>query len=111
MQNRTLSLSLLISAALAIPSLAMAAPVDMTSADVSTTTAMPTDTMVEEEAVGPNGELLATQPGYVESDETQVITPENQQVIEPGTMETLEQAPSTQYEDPNYQLPADMDNQ
>lgn len=95
MQNRILPLSLLISAALAIPSLAMAAPTD-TAADMNADmNAMPVENTVQEEAVGPNGELIATQPGYVESSESATAT----------ELDADTQAAYAQYNDPNYQAP------
>ncbi|MBO1530442.1 hypothetical protein J3492_04340 [Psychrobacter sp. F1192] len=74
MQNRTLSLSLLMSAALAIPSLAMAADADemtnVTPADMRTT---PVDNTLQAEVEGPDGELLATQPGAIETNEAEAV--------------------------------------
>ncbi|MGM8898044.1 MULTISPECIES: hypothetical protein [unclassified Psychrobacter] len=66
MQNRTLSL--IIGAALVMPSIAMAAPMDqgnITPADMRDT---PAPNTLQAEIEGPDGELLATQPGEVESD-------------------------------------------
>ena len=69
MTNRMLPLSLLISAAVAVPSLAMAAPVnhsDIQPADMRT---MPVDNTLQAEIEGPDGELLATQPGAVDDND------------------------------------------
>ncbi len=66
MQNRTLSL--IIGTALAMPSIAMAAPMDqgnVTPADMRVT---PAPNTLQTEIEGPDGELLATQPGEVEGD-------------------------------------------
>ncbi|MGM8887862.1 hypothetical protein ACS8FD_18195, partial [Psychrobacter sp. 1U2] len=66
MQKRTLSL--IIGAALVMPSIAMAAPMDqgnITPADMRDT---PAPNTLQAEIEGPDGELLATQPGEVESD-------------------------------------------
>jgi hypothetical protein len=66
MQNRTLSL--IIGTALAMPGIAMAAPMDqgnITPADMRVT---PAPNTLQAEIEGPDGELLATQPGEVESD-------------------------------------------
>ncbi len=72
MQNRTLSL--IIGTALIVPTLAMAAPIDssdVTPADMRT---IPVENTLQAEVEGPDGELLATQPGEVESDVTVVET-------------------------------------
>ncbi len=72
MQNRTLSL--IIGTALIMPTLAMAAPIDssdVTPADMRTT---PVENTLQAEIEGPDGELLATQPGEAESDVTVVET-------------------------------------
>ena len=76
MKNRTLPLSLLMGAAIAIPSLAMAAPAnseamtEVTPADMRT---MPVDNTLEAEVEGPDGELLATQPGAIETNESEAV--------------------------------------
>lgn len=68
MQNRTVPLSLLtlpllISAAITLPSLAIAAPMLPTA-----------DNTLQAEIEGSDGELLATQPGYVDSDEAEELS-------------------------------------
>lgn len=76
MKNRTLPLSLLMGAALAIPSLAMADTsnpdemTDVTPADMRT---MPVDNTLEADVEGPDGELLATQPGAIETNESEAV--------------------------------------
>ncbi|WP_201615530.1 hypothetical protein [Psychrobacter urativorans] len=73
MQKRTLPLSLLIGAALTIPSLAMAAPANnnnITPVDMPTATAE--NTLETEEST--DSELRSTQPGSFEISETQTIS-------------------------------------
>lgn len=80
MQKRTLPSSLLITAALALPSMAIAAPVNTDPANINDPVntnevtpvdqrALPVDNTLQAELEGPDGELLATQPGAVETDE------------------------------------------
>jgi len=74
MQKCTLPLSLLIGAALTIPSLAMAAPADtndITPVDITTTTANNT---LETEVESTEGELPSTQPSAFEISETKTIS-------------------------------------
>lgn len=69
MTKRLLPLSLLVSAAITIPSLAIAAPVnqsDIMPADMRT---MPVDNTLQAEIEGDDGELLATQPGAVDDND------------------------------------------
>lgn len=77
MQNRTLSLSLLIGAALTIPSLAMAAPTttdDMKPVDMATVSADNTQKTEGEDA---EDEQLSTTPSTFEINETQTISSSN----------------------------------
>ncbi len=106
MQNRTLSL--IIGTALIMPTLAMAAPIDnsnVTPADMRTT---PVENTLQTEIEGADGELLATQPGEVESDETVVET-----APEEVTTITQSQQPNQQYSSseiyPPVTEPADTD--
>lgn len=128
MQNRTLSLSLLMSAALVIPSLAMAAPTsadnnipaDM-SADMDTDinadmNNVSTDDALQEEIVDPNSELMTTQPSSVDN----VDSVDNNEVDTNTEDEAKTRELYNQYNDPNYQsstvdvdsnIPADMNDQ
>ncbi|WP_299185996.1 hypothetical protein [uncultured Psychrobacter sp.] len=66
MQKRTLSL--IIGTALAMPSIAMAAPMDQGDITPADMRATPAPNTLQAEIEGPDGELLATQPGEVETD-------------------------------------------
>ena len=62
-------LSLVLGATLVLPTIAMAAPVnnsDIMPADMRT---MPVDNTLQAEIEGPDGELLATQPGAVDDND------------------------------------------
>lgn len=77
MQKRTLPLSLLIGAALTIPSLAMAAPADdMTPADMQTATAENT-LQNEVESADADAELVSNQSSPFEINETKTISRAN----------------------------------
>lgn len=69
MQNRTLPSSLLIAAALALPSVAIAAPVNTADIQPADARTMPADNTLQAQVEGPDGELLATQPGAVDTAE------------------------------------------
>ena len=69
MTNRMLPISLLISAAVAVPSLAMAAPVNQSDIQPADMRTMPVDNTLQAEVEGPDGELLATQPGAVDDND------------------------------------------
>lgn len=71
MKKRTLPLSLLIGAALAIPSLAMAAPANSAPVNVQTASA---DNTIETEAQNADGELSANQNNPFKISETQTIS-------------------------------------
>ena len=100
MQNRTLSL--LLGTALIIPSLAMAAPIGTDNITPAELRAEPVDNTLQAEIEGPDGELLATQPGEVESDEMVVeTTPE-----EMNDADMVED--SSMMEDPDMSQDPDM---
>ncbi|WP_367109015.1 hypothetical protein [uncultured Psychrobacter sp.] len=107
MKRNTLSLSLLLSTALVVPTLAMADLTgyeETTPADTSTATA---DNTLQAEVEGPDGELLATQPGEVVTDETVVETyPE--EVSPDAQNEALNQQDSSEI-DPAVTEPTDVD--
>lgn len=69
MQNRTLPSSLLIAAALVLPSVAIAAPVNTADIQPADARTMPADNTLQAQVEGPDGELLATQPGAVDTAE------------------------------------------
>ena len=71
MKKRTLPLSLIIGAALAIPSLAMAAPANSAPVNVQTASA---DNTIETEAQNADGELSANQNNPFKISETQTIS-------------------------------------
>ena len=71
MQKRTLPLSILIGAALTIPSLAIAAPVNTTSVDRPTAT---TDNMLQTEVGSSDVERVSTQPSPFELNETKTYS-------------------------------------
>lgn len=64
-------LSLVLGTALALPTIAMAAPNAVNNADLmpADMRSMPVDNTLQAEIEGPDGELLATQPGAVDIDE------------------------------------------
>ena len=68
------ALSLLMGATLILPTMAMAAPVNTAKVTPADKLAEPVDNTLQAEVEGPDGELLATQPGAVPSDETVAIT-------------------------------------
>lgn len=95
MQNRTSPLSLLLGAALAMPGLAMAASVNTGNITPADMRAAPVDNTLQTEVEGPDGELLATQPGEIDSDVTVTETnsdmmddPVNTSNIMPADMRT-----------------------
>ncbi len=68
------ALSLLMGATLVLPTMAMAAPVNTAEVTPADKLAEPVDNTLQAEVEGPDGELLATQPGAVESEEAVAIT-------------------------------------
>ncbi|WP_440455032.1 hypothetical protein [Psychrobacter sp. ASPA161_9] len=88
MQNRTLSL--IIGTALVMPSLAMAAPIDNSSITPADMRNAPAASTLQAEIDGPNGELLATQPGEVESDAT-VVETNSEEMNDPEMMSNPEE--------------------
>lgn len=68
------ALSLLMGATLILPTMAMAAPVNTAEVTPADKLAEPVDDTLQAEVEGPDGELLATQPGAVESEEAVAIT-------------------------------------
>lgn len=68
------ALSLLMGATLISPTMAMAAPVNTAEVTPADKLAEPVDNTLQAEVEGPDGELLATQPGAVESEEAVAIT-------------------------------------
>lgn len=92
MQHNTLSLSLLLSAALVAPTLAMAETANYGDAASVETSTVSAENTLQAEVEGPNGELLATQPGEVETEENVVETTSEEESIE-----TQSQEPNQQY--------------
>lgn len=68
------ALSLVMGATLILPTMAMAAPVNTAEVTPADKLAEPVDNTLQAEVEGPDGELLATQPGAVESEEAVAIT-------------------------------------
>lgn len=68
------ALSLLMGAALILPTMAMAAPVNTAEVTPADKLVEPVDNTLQAEVEGPDGELLATQPGAVESEEAVAVT-------------------------------------
>ena len=68
------ALSLLMGATLILPTMAMAAPVNTAEVTPADKLAEPVDNTLQAEVEGPDGELLATQPGAVESEEAAAVT-------------------------------------
>ncbi|MGO3875910.1 hypothetical protein [Psychrobacter celer] len=68
------ALSLLMGATLILPTMAMAAPVNTAEVTPADKLAEPVDNTLQAEVEGPDGELLATQPGAVESEEAGAVT-------------------------------------
>ena len=68
------ALSLLMGATLILPTMAMAAPVNTAKVTPADKLAEPVGNTLQAEVEGPDGELLATQPGAVESEEAVAIT-------------------------------------
>lgn len=68
------ALSLLMGATLILPTMAMAAPVNTAEVTPADKLAEPVDNTLQSEVEGPDGELLATQPGAVESEEAVAVT-------------------------------------
>ncbi|OLF40191.1 hypothetical protein [Psychrobacter sp. Rd 27.2] len=71
---KNMALSLLMGATLILPTMAMAAPVNTAEVTPADKLAEPVDNTLQAEVEGPDGELLATQPGAVESEEAVAIT-------------------------------------
>lgn len=115
MQNRTLSTSLIISAALALPSLAMAVTPDATDLPPISDASVDTETSTETNT-GPANTANDTSPNQNKTLDTE--PPESQ----PNTDKSIDtktatevaaetQAMFKQYNDPNYQPPkADVDS-
>lgn len=68
------ALSLLMGATLILPTMAMAAPVNTAEVTPADKLAEPVDNTLQAEVEGPDGELLATQPGAIESEEAVAVT-------------------------------------
>lgn len=98
MQNRTLPSSLLIAAALALPSVAIAAPVNTADIQPADARTMPADNTLQAQVEGPDGELLATQPGAVDTAE-----------IETADIETAEVEVADAEAMPDVEATADVD--
>lgn len=62
-------LSLIVGATLVLPTMAMAAPVNNSDLAPSDMRNAPVESTVQAEVEGPDGELLATQPGAVDVEE------------------------------------------
>jgi len=63
-------LSLIVGATLVLPTIAMAAPVNNSDLAPSDMRNAPVESTVQAEVEGPDGELLATQPGAVDIEES-----------------------------------------
>jgi len=63
-------LSLIVGATLVLPTMAMAAPVNHSDLAPSDMRNAPVESTVQAEVEGPDGELLATQPGAVDVEES-----------------------------------------
>ncbi|MGO2885446.1 MAG: hypothetical protein ACTIIF_09245 [Psychrobacter celer] len=83
------ALSLLMGATLILPTMAMAAPVNTAEVTPADKLAEPVDNTLQAEVEGPDGELLATQPGAVESEEAVAIT--DAAAMEAATNEATEE--------------------
>ena len=83
------ALSLLMGATLILPTMAMAAPVNTAEVTPADKLAEPVDNTLQAEVEGPDGELLATQPGAVESEEAVAIT--DAAAMEVATKEATEE--------------------
>ena len=83
------ALSLLMGATLILPTMAMAAPVNTAEVTPADKLAEPVDNTLQAEVEGPDGELLATQPGAVESEEAVAIT--DAAAMEMATKEATEE--------------------
>lgn len=83
------ALSLLMGATLILPTMAMAAPVNTAEVTPADRLAEPVDNTLQAEVEGPDGELLATQPGAVESEEAVAIT--DAAAMEAATNEATEE--------------------
>ncbi|MGP5505435.1 hypothetical protein [Psychrobacter celer] len=83
------ALSLLMGATLILPTIAMAAPVNTAEVTPADKLAEPVDNTLQAEVEGPDGELLATQPGAVESEEAVAIT--DAAAMEVATKEATEE--------------------
>ncbi|MGP5542630.1 hypothetical protein ACTXMH_08735 [Psychrobacter celer] len=83
------ALSLLMGATLILPTMAMAAPVNTAEVTPADKLAEPVDNTLQAEVEGPDGELLATQPGAVESEEAVAIT--DAAAMETATNEATEE--------------------
>lgn len=111
------ALSLLMGATLILPTMAMAAPVNTAEVTPADKLAEPVDNTLQAEVEGPDGELLATQPGAVESEEAVAITDaatmevateeENDAMaaagMQPAQTEQPAPALNMQHSDANYQ--------
>ncbi|MBO1515961.1 hypothetical protein [Psychrobacter halodurans] len=84
------ALSLLMGATLILPTMAMAAPVNTAEVTPADKLAEPVDNTLQAEIEGPDGELLATQPGAVENEEAVAIT--DAVTMEVATEEAAEEA-------------------
>lgn len=74
------ALSLLMGAAIILPTVAMAAPVETNDTESTTQQVTPAEQLnapventLQSKVKGPDGELLATQPGAVETDESETV--------------------------------------
>lgn len=101
MQNRTVPLSLLMSAALAIPSLAMAVSSDIDDSAAMDMNPASIEAMPQDEAVNPSAELLANQADVVDSNEFEAGTEVAPR--DPEMQAAYDEQYSDQNIDPNYQ--------
>ncbi|MGP5407703.1 hypothetical protein ACTXLW_08870 [Psychrobacter celer] len=83
------ALSLLMGATLILPTMAMAASVNTAEVTPADKLAEPVDNTLQAEVEGPDGELLATQPGAVESEEAVAVT--DAAAMEAATNEATEE--------------------
>ncbi|MGM8870343.1 hypothetical protein ACS8E3_01495 [Psychrobacter sp. 2Y5] len=100
MKHRTLPLSLVIGAALTIPSLAMAAPTETTPVDIQDAA---TATTLETEASNANNESVLNQSDSFQISETQTISRANTNNPNQQPMTTELEAPADALQDQELQ--------
>ncbi|WP_296238350.1 hypothetical protein [Psychrobacter sp. UBA5136] len=107
------ALSLILGATLILPTLAMAAPANTKEVTPADKLSAPVENTLQAEVEGPDGELLATQPGAVESNESVTVADadmdeagdEENNSVEAAALQSAQpaQALNMQHSDANYQ--------